>query len=66
MALTKLYQVVQFGLFHTVWKTARTEQECLAYLEGGHITAFEPIVLTVIPIWTNGNEKDIEKMLRGH
>lgn len=65
MALTKLYQVVELGMFNHVWKVFRTEQECLDYLQGD-IPVFHPTSLTFIPIWTNANEKDIEKMLKGH
>jgi hypothetical protein len=66
MVLTKLYQVVEVGFFRSVWKTYRTEQECLDYLAGSNSSAFMTVTLTVMPIWTNVSQKDIEKMLGNH
>lgn len=63
MALTKLYQVVELGMFNNVWKVYRTEQECHDYL-AQDIPIWSPVTLTVIPIWTNASAKEIEGMLK--
>ena len=63
MALTKLYRIVELGMFTNVWKVFRTEQECLDYLQGD-VKVFHPTTLTYMPIWTNASEKEIEGMLK--
>lgn len=62
--LTRLYQVydVQKG---RVFRTKRTEQECLDYLNGNDLADYmSDVMLSIRPIWTNASEHSINEMLR--
>jgi hypothetical protein len=64
MALTKLYEVVETKERGKVWRTYRTEQACVDYLESNDLSDYMgSITLTIRPVWTNKNKQDIEKLL---
>lgn len=65
MALTKLYEVVETGDRGRVWRTYRTEKECVDYLESNDLSDYMgSLTLTIRPVWTNKREQEIKKLLK--
>jgi hypothetical protein len=64
MALTKLFELVKVGRDDKVWRTYRTEQECLDYLASNDLADYMgTLTLTIRPIWTNMGEASIKRLV---
>lgn len=65
MTLTKLYEVVNTKDPNEVFRTYRTEQECLNYLESNDLADYmSDLTLTIRPVWTTKSEAKIKRLLR--
>lgn len=65
MPLTKLYEIVDTKNDNKVFRTYRTEQECLAYLGSNDLADYmSDLILTIRPVWTNKSEEKIKRLLR--